>query len=325
MMTLAVVVFLTFFFFFLTLKIVPQQQAWIIERLGKFNQKREAGPFLRIPFVDKVAYKHSLKEEAIDIHEQTAITKDNVTIKIDGILYMKIIDPVSSSYGVFHPRYALTQLAQTTLRSEIGKIPLDRAFEEREHLNEQVVRVLNEAAHSWGIECKRYEIKDIIMPDDVRRAMELQVTADRQKRARILESEGMRQAEINSSEGKRQAEINVAEGCKQRMVLESEGEKTEKINHAAGEAQALQLIAQATALALHNVGEALKKEGGEEAAALKVAEEYIAAFRELAKESTTVLLPANPADASSLAAQALTIFEKIKTRVPKLPPVASLR
>jgi regulator of protease activity HflC (stomatin/prohibitin superfamily) len=295
------------------IRIVPQQQAWVVQRLGKFNRKIEAGLHLVIPIIDGVAQKHSLKEEAVDVHEQTAITKDNVSVRIDGILYLKIIDPVAATYGVSDARYALTQLAQTTMRSEIGKIALDKTFEEREQLNSNIVHTINEAAVAWGIQCMRYEIKDIDMPEDIRKAMELQMTAERQKRARILESEGMRQAAINKSEGERQAEINNAEAEKQRLVLESEGAQQDLINRAEGEAKALKLIAEGTSIAIRKVAASIQEQGGEKAASLRIAEQYVQAFSGLAKEGTNVILPANVGDVGSMTAQALSIYNALQS------------
>lgn len=284
-------------------KIVPQQQAWIIEKLGRFDRKLEPGLNFLIPMIERVAYKHTLKEQAIDIAEQTAITKDNVTLMIDGILYVRIIDPVAASYGVADPYYAVSQLAQTTMRSEIGKMPLDTTFEERDTLNVNIVMAINEAATNWGIQCMRYEIKDIVPPHSVLQAMELQVAAERQKRAAILDSEG-----------KRQAVINVAEGDKQEVVLTSEAAKIDQINRASGEAEAIKAVAIATAEGIERVADAIRKEGGSDAVALRVASQYVDAFAKLAKESTTVLLPAQVGDAGSMVAQALTVFDAIKNK-----------
>lgn len=289
-------------FFLRMIRIVPQQQVWVIERLGKYHRKMEAGLHIIVPIIERIAQKHSLKEMVVDVHEQTAITKDNVSVRIDGILYMKVIEPVAATYGVADAQYALTQLAQTTMRSEIGKIALDKTFEEREMLNHNIVRAINEASHCWGIQCMRYEIKDIDMPEDIRKAMELQMTAERQKRARILESEGFRQAAINESEGKRQGDINRAEG----------------------EAKSLLMVAEATAEALQQVANSLASKGGEQAANLRVAEQYIEAFRGIAKESTTLVLPAGVHDVGSMTAQALSVFNtltkpKVEKRQPKVP------
>lgn len=282
-------------------QIVPQQQVWIVERLGKFNRRLHPGASWIIPLIDAVSYRHSLKEEAIDVPEQTAVTQDNVSVILDGIVYVKVIDPFLASYGVKNPLYALTQLVQTTMRSEIGKIPLDKAFEERESLNAKMVEAVNQAAVSWGIQCLRYEVKDIKMPEDIRKAMELQMTAERQKRARILESEGLRQSHINESEGQRQAQINIAEGA-----------QVEQIYRARGEAEAIELLAEATAKGMERIANVLYKEGGEEAAALQIAEKYIEAFRHLAKEGNTILLPANLQHPGAIVAEALAIYGGLK-------------
>ena len=282
-------------------KTVPQQQAWIVESLGKFDRKLEPGLSILIPFFQKVAYKHSLKEVALDVPEQAGITRDNVTLALDGVLYLRIIDPIAASYGVNNPTYAVQLLAQTTMRSEIGKLTLDKTFEERETLNANIVMAINQAAQAWGIQCMRYEIKNITPPTSVLKAMELQVAADRQKRAAILESEG-----------KMQAQINAAQGSKQQVVLGSEGALTDQVNRAKGEAEAILAVAEATAKGIQMVAAAIIQQGGEDAVALRVAEQYVAAFRELAQESTTVLLPANPCDAGGMVAQALTVFESIR-------------
>lgn len=282
-------------------KIVPQQQAWIVETLGRFDGVLEPGFKFIIPFFSKVAYKFSLKEEAIDVHSQTAITKDNVALTIDGIVYLRIIDPKQAAYGVSDPYFAVTQLAQTTMRSEIGKMTLDNTFEEREQLNINIVKSINEASQSWGIQCMRYEIKDINPPRSILDSMEKQVTAEREKRASILESEG-----------RRQAAINVAEGERQEVVLESEAAKIDQINRAEGEAAAILAVADATAEGIRKVAAAIQDQGGEEAVALRVAEQYVTAFSKLAKESNTILLPANVGDAGSMVAQAMTVFDAVK-------------
>lgn len=288
-------------------KIVPQQMAWIIERLGRFDQKLEPGLNLLIPFIDRVAYKHSLKEYAFDVQEQTAITRDNVTLLMDGVIYVRIIDPVQASYGVNDPVYAVTQLAQTTMRSEIGKLALDECFEEREKLNANIVNAINQASQTWGIQCMRYEIKNITPPATVLKAMELQVAAERKKRAEILDSEGLRQSKIN-----------IAEADKQEVVLESEGSMIDQVNRARGEAEAIREVAKATAEGIEMVASAIGKDGGEEAVALRIAEQYVAAFSKLAQESTTLLLPANASDAGSMVAQALSVFNSIRNH-PETP------
>lgn len=283
------------------IKIVPQQSAWIVEKLGRFDRKLEPGLNILIPFIERIAYRHTLKELAYDVQEQSAITRDNVTLVMDGVIYVRIVDPVESSYGVADPLYAVTQLAQTTMRSEMGKLTLDECFEERERLNANIVLAINQAAQSWGIQCMRYEIKNITPPESVLKAMELQVAAERRKRAEILESEG-----------ERQSKINIAEGNKQQVVLESEAALTDQINRAKGQAEAIIAVADATAKGIEAIAHALKQEGGSEAVALRVAEQYVAAFEKLAKQSTTVLLPASAQDAGSMVAQALSVFETIR-------------
>lgn len=284
------------------LKIVPQQEAWVVERLGKFDKVLQPGLNILVPIVQKVSYKHTLKEEAIDVTAQTAISNDNVTLLIDGVLYVKIIDPVAASYGVNNPYYAITQLAQTTMRSEIGKLPLDRTFEERETLNIAIVAAINQAAINWGIQCMRYEIKDIQPPQTILKAMELQVAAERQKRAQILDSEGSRQSKINQAEGE-----------KAQVVLNSEASYTDQVNRARGEAEAIMFVAEATAKSIEVVATAIDKQGGGEAVSLKIAEQYVAAFSNLAKSTNTVLLPANLSEPASFVTQALSIFDQIKT------------
>lgn len=282
-------------------KIVPQQSAWIIERLGRYDRSLSAGMHFLVPFVDRVGYKHSLKEHAYDVHEQTAITRDNVSLVLDGVIYIRIVDPVQASYGVNNPIFAVTQLAQTTMRSEIGKLALDESFEERERLNANIVKAINDAGQTWGIQCMRYEIKNISPPQSVLKAMELQVAAERQKRAEILQSEADRQSRINTAEGK-----------KQEVVLQSEGSLTDQVNRAKGEAEAILAVAEATARGIEMVAAAIRQEGGTDAVALRVAEQYVGAFRQLAKESTTVLLPANAGDAGSMVAQAMSVFDTLR-------------
>lgn len=264
------------------IKLVPQQQAWVLERLGKFDRVLQPGLNILIPIIERVAYKHTLKEQAMDVHAQTAISKDNVTLQIDGVLYVKIVDATAASYGVDNPYYAISQLAQTTMRSEIGKLKLDKTFEEREALNIAIVTSINEAAVNWGIQCMRYEIKDIQPPATILEAMELEVAAERQKRAKILESEGHRQAQIN-----------VAEGEKAQVVLNSEAAYTDQVNRAKGEAKAILFVAEATAKGIDIVAEAIKHEGGSDAVSLRVAEQYVEAFSKLAKENNTLILPAD--------------------------------
>ena len=295
------IAFLAFLAVVKGVKFVPQQQVWIVERMGRYRLSMQAGLNFLIPFIDNISYRHSLKEEAVDIPSQTAITKDNVTLIIDGILYLKITDPKQASYGIGDARYAITQMAQTTMRSELGKMTLDRTFLERDNLNVSIVQSINEASVVWGIQCLRYEIKDITPPDNVRQAMELQVAAERKKRAEVLDSEG-----------KRQSQINIAEGIKQEVVLKSEAAMTDQINRAKGEAEAILQVAKATAEGIEMVAASIDKSGGEKAVALRLAEQYIEAFSKLAKENNTLILPAKTDDAGSMVAQALSIFNSIQ-------------
>lgn len=290
------------------LRIVPQQEVWVVQRLGKFFRTLDPGLNWVMPLVDEIASRHSLKEEAIEVPEQTAITQDNVSVGLDGIVYIKIFDAVAASYGVKNPVHALTQLVQTTMRSEIGKIPLDKTFEERETLNAKIVEAINEAAVSWGVRCLRYEIKDIKMPEDIRKAMELQMTAERHKRARILESEGVRQSQINESEGQRQAKINASEAA-----------KIDRINCAKGEAEAILAISSATASGIQMIATALGEEGGERAASLQIAEKYIDAFKSLAKETNTIVLPSNLQHPGAMVTEAMAIYETLKRKA-AIPP-----
>jgi regulator of protease activity HflC (stomatin/prohibitin superfamily) len=305
MAILFLVVFLigSLIFIMMGMHITPHQHAMVVQRLGRFHRILESGPNWIIPGIDKVVYRHSLKEEAIDVFEQTAITQDNVSVVLDGIVYLRIVDPFAASYGVKDPINAVTQLVQTTMRSEIGKIPLDKTFEERESLNAKLVEAINLAALSWGIRCLRYEIKDIKMPEEVRKAMELQMTAERQKRARILESEGQKQAQIN-----------LAEGMRTTAVLESEAAQVSRINCAQGEAQAIDLLAQATARGLDRIASSLNRQGGENAAALQVAEKYVDAFRQLAKEGNAILMSSNIQYPGTMIAEAMGIYDHVRRK-----------
>ncbi len=282
-------------------RIVPQQSAWVVERLGKFHAVLEPGPNLIIPLMDQVRYVHSLKEVPLDVPEQVCITKDNTQLAVDGILYMQVTDPRLASYGSANYIAAISQLAQTTLRSVIGKMELDKSFESREDINRHIVAALDEAGRNWGIKVLRYEIKSITPPETILRAMQAQITAEREKRALIAKSEG-----------ERQQEINVADGEKQAAVLKSEGDKTAAINRAQGEATALRLIAEANAAAVRAVAEAISEKGGMDAANLKVAQEYVRAFASLARTNNTLIIPANVADIAGFVATAMTVLEKTR-------------
>lgn len=278
--------------------IVPQRIAWVVERLGKFHKVLDPGLHFLIPFVDRVSYVHSLKEEAVMIPNQQAITKDNVTISIDGVLYLRVVDAVEASYGVNDPIFAVMQLAQTTMRSEIGKMTLDKTFEERDALNQAIVTIVNEAAQAWGIKCLRYEIRDIIPPTSIKQAMEMQAEAERRKRAEILQSEGDRQSEVNLAQGKRQSAILYAEG----------------------EAQAIMQKAKATAEGIRMVSHAMTSSpGGQQAASLRVAEQWVSSWKEMAKSSNTIVVPANAADASSMVTTAMSIFRQVGRDAPIFP------
>ena len=282
-----------------TARVVPQQSAYVVERLGRYSRTLGAGFHILWPFLDSVQYKHSLKETAIDIPEQICITRDNVQVGVDGILYSKVLDPQRASYGISDYRFAITQLAQTALRSEIGKIELDRTFEERTNINSQVVNELDKATEPWGVKVLRYEIKNITPPKDVLAAMEKQMRAEREKRAVIL-----------TSEGERDAAINQAEGEKQQVIKASEAKKQQQINEAEGAAAAIMAIAGATAEGLRKVAESTQIPGGYEAVQLRVAEQYITKFGELAKSSNTLVLPANVSDVGSMLTLAMNMITK---------------
>lgn len=279
-----------------TAVVVPQQKVYVVERLGKYHATLSAGFHILLPFLDSIAYKHSLKERAIDIPEQICITRDNVQVGVDGVLYLKVMDPKRASYGVTNYLFAITQLAQTTLRSEIGKIDLDRTFLERSSINSNVVSELDKASEAWGVKVLRYEIKNIKPPVDVIAAMEKQMRAEREKRAVIL-----------TSEGNRDAKINEAEGEKERVIKESEAAKQRQINEAQGQAEAILAIADATAEGLRRVGISLIGAGGEAAMQLRIAEQYVEQFGKLAKEANTLVIPANLSDVSSMIALATKV------------------
>ena len=285
-----------------SIKFVPQNRAYVVERFGKYNKTMTAGLNILFPFIDKVSYDQSLKEHAFDVPSQAAITKDNISLVVDGVLYLKLIDPYKASYGVDNYVYAVSQLAQTTMRSEIGKIDLDKTFEERESLNTNIVQAINTASEPWGIQVMRYEIKDIEPPRTILDAMERQMKAEREKRATILESEGSRQSAIN-----------VAEGDKRAQVLAAEADKAEQILRAEGEAQAIIAVADAQAKALEKVGQVANTAEGQKAIQLDLAEKAIEAKHAIAKDSTVVLLPDGGSNAASVVAEAMTIINTLNT------------
>jgi regulator of protease activity HflC (stomatin/prohibitin superfamily) len=280
-------------------RIVPQKSAFIVERLGKYAQTLEAGFHLLLPFIDRVAYKHSLKEVAVDVPSQTCITRDNIGVEVDGVLYLQIMDPKKASYGIENFMFASTQLAQTTMRSEIGKLDLDRTFEERVAINVAIIQAVDKASDPWGVKITRYEIKNITPPESVTDALEKQMRAEREKRAAIAESEGQRQAMIN-----------VAEGDKQEAIKKSEGEKLKRINEAEGRAKEIELVATATAEGIRKIAEAIQAPGGGEAVNLRVAEQYIKEFGNLAKENNTVIIPS---DLSNIAGMVASVTSLIKS------------
>ena len=292
---------------FEAVRIVPQQEAVVVERFGKYHTTLEPGLHFILPPIDRVAYRHSLKEVPLDVAEQVCITKDNTQLAVDGIIYYQVMDPKLASYGTSDFIMAITQLAQTTLRSEVGKMELDRTLESRETINRQIVSVLDEAGATWGVKVLRYEVKNLTPPESILRAMQQQITAEREKRALIAKSEGQKQEEIN-----------LAEGSKQADILKSEGEKTAVINKAQGDATSIRLIAEATAAAVEAVASQIIRPGGDKAANLKIAEQYILAFGNLAKVNNTLIVPANVADVSAMLATAMTVLDRSR-----LPPASA--
>src|SRR5215216_5754550 len=285
--------------------VVPQQSAYVVERLGKFAGILHAGFHILVPFVDVIRYRHSLKEQSIDIPAQVCITRDNVQVGVDGVLYLKVMNPERASYGIQDYLFAIIQLAQTTLRSEIGKIDLDRTFEERTNINLSVVSELDKASESWGVKVLRYEIKNITPPADVLAAMEKQMRAEREKRAVVLTSEGQRDAAINSAEGE-----------KQQVIKSSEAVRQQQMNEAEGRAAAIRAVASATAEGLREVAAAIQTPGGIEAVQLRVAEQYVSQFGEIAKETNTVVVPANVGDVAGMIATAMKVFGTASTPPP---------
>ncbi len=293
-----VIIMLIIITLFKTAKIVPQKSAFVVERLGKYSKTLEAGFHILFPFIDKIRYKLSMKEVAIDVPPQVCITKDNVSVEVDGILYLKVMDPVKAAYGIHNFRFATTQLAMTTMRSEIGKLELDRTFVERESINGNVVEAVDMASDPWGIKVTRYEIKNITPPESVQQAMEKQMRAEREKRA-----------EIAHSEGERQSKINRAEGGRQEMISMSEGEKMKRINEAEGRALEIERLAKATAYGIREIAAAIKEPGGEDAVSLRIAEQWIGEFGKLAKVNNTMIIPTNIADISGTVASLTKVMK----------------
>ncbi len=281
-----------------TTRIVPQKSAFIVERLGKYTKTLEAGFHILVPFMERVAYKHSLKEVAVDVPSQSCITRDNIAVEVDGVLYLQVMDPMKASYGIENYMFASTQLAQTTMRSEMGKLELDRTFEERMSINTAIIQAVDKASDPWGVKITRYEIKNIEPPESVKDALEKQMRAEREKRAAIAESEGQRQAITN-----------VAEGDKQEAIKKSEGEKMKRINEAEGRAQEIELIANATSEGIRKIAESIEAPGGRDAVNLRVAEQYIREFGNLAKKTTTVIIPSNLSDIGSMVASVTSLLK----------------
>ncbi len=287
-----------------TAQIVPQRSAYVVERLGRYHSTLDAGFHLLIPFIDRVAYRHTLKEQATDVPQQACVTKDNIQIHVDGVIYMQVIDAKLASYGIEDYRYAAIQLAQTTLRSVVGKIDLDKSFEERGFINEKVVEVLAEASEPWGVKVLRYEVADIVLPETIRGALEKQMRAERERRAVVAESEGAREAKIN-----------VSQGMKQEMINVSEGRMHQQINEARGRSEEIRMLAEATAAGIESIATAINKPGGSDAVSLRIAEQYVGEFGKLAKETNTIILPAELTDIGAVVAGLAKTLEK--TRIDK--------
>ena len=307
---LLVVIVMAGVVFFKTIRIVPQKSAFIIERLGKYRGTLEAGFHVLAPFVDKLAYRHTLKEQAVDVPPQSCITKDNIAVEVDGILYLQVVDPEKASYGIGNYLFASTQLAQTTMRSVMGKLELDRTFEERETINSTIVDAVDKASDPWGVKVTRYEIQNIVPPQSIKDAMEKQMRAEREKRALIAESEGDKQAKINRAEGDRQ-----------ELIARSEGEKQKRINEAEGRAAEIESVATATASGIRQIAAAIQEDGGHEAVNLRVAEHYLDEFGKLAKTNNSLIIPANLADVAGTIATAMAVIKDRKEEVAGPPPV----
>jgi regulator of protease activity HflC (stomatin/prohibitin superfamily) len=294
------------FFFVSMIKIVPQREAIIVERFGKYKETLLAGFHLIVPFVDRVSYRHTLKEQAIDVESQQCITQDNISVEVDGILYLQVMDPQRASYGIDNYRFASTQIAQTTMRSVIGKMQLDKTFEERDTINVAIVDAVDKASDPWGVKVTRYEVKNIIPPQSIKDAMEKQMRAEREKRAIIAESEGGMQAKIN-----------IAEGVKQEMIATSQGEMQKRINEAEGRGQEIERVATATAIGINKIALAINEKGGKDAVNLRVAEQYIKEFGNMAHKSNTMIIPSNMADISSIIATSMSVIKETSGKTDK--------
>ena len=303
MIFFAILAFIVFITIIKTAVIVPQKTAYIVERLGRYRCTLDAGFHILVPFFDRVAYRHTLKEQAIDVPPQQCITRDNITVEVDGILYLQVMDPAKASYGISNYLFASVQLAQTTMRSEMGKLDLDRSFEEREQINAEIVAAVDKASDPWGVKVTRYEIKNITPPQSIRDAMEKQMRAEREKRALIAESEGDRQAKINR-----------AEGDKQAAIAKSEGEKARRINEAEGKAREITLVAEATAAGLRTIAEATQQPGGRDAVNLRLAEGYIGEFGKLAKAGNTMIIPTDLANVAGFIKAAASVIDTAKPK-----------
>jgi regulator of protease activity HflC (stomatin/prohibitin superfamily) len=293
--------------FLSTFKVVPQRSVYIVERLGKYSRTLDAGFHILIPFIDKIAYKQNLKEQAIDVASQICITKDNIAVEVDGILYLQVIDPTKASYGIDNYRFAVIQISQTTMRSVIGKMELDKTFEERETVNGSIVEAVDKASGPWGIKVSRYEVKNISPPQSIKDAMEKQMRAEREKRALIAESEGDKQAKINR-----------AEGDKQEAIARSEGEKMRRINEAAGRASEIELVAVATAKGIREIAQSINEEGGMNAVNLRIAEQYLTEFGKLAKVNNSMIVPADLSDIAGVITSITSVINKTKVEPPKI-------
>lgn len=289
-----------------SIKVVPQRAAYIVERLGRYKGTLQAGFTVLVPFIDRIRYKHTLKEQAIDVASQTCITKDNIAVEVDGILYLQVIDPSKASYGIDDYRFASIQIAQTTMRSVIGKLELDKTFEERETINTSIVDAVDKASDPWGVKVTRYEVKNITPPQSIKDAMEKQMRAEREKRAMIAESEG-----------EKQAKINVAEGDKQELIKRSEGEKQRKINEAEGKAAEIEFVANATANGIRAIATAINEQGGYDAVNLRIAEQYLNEFGKLASSNNALIIPSNLSDISSIIASATSVFQSMNKKKEK--------